>query len=274
MSSPGSRLVPTLAFAATLMLVRGGGTSPVSARSLALEAASGRSSIAAGAGALQAAAPPSQDQIDKQFIAAWIQQPRLNPGAPPSHSSVVVVKFNDWMCPGCKAASEWLKPIIDKYQAMPGALTYVEKDWPWNSACNANVPQTFKGHEASCDAAEAVHLATDRGKRELMAGWLFANQEGMTPDKVRAKAAELLGVKDIAAALALKLPAVRQDVAEGKAVEIRATPTYFVNGIRAADEQGRTIPPHYFDLAIQYELSKNTKSTAAKAPTKTPTKKS
>jgi len=216
-------------------------------------------------GSGQAAAPPAQDQLDKQFIAAWAQQPRVNPGAPASHSSVVVVKFNDWMCPGCKAASEAMKPIIDKYLAMPGALSYFEKDWPWNSTCNSNVPQTFKGHEASCDAAASVRLAADHGKRELMAGWLFANQEGMTPEKVRAKAGELLGVKDIAAALVLKLPAVRQDVADGKAAEIRATPTYFINGVRASDQDGRMIPPHYIELGIQYELSKNAKPAAKKS---------
>src|SRR5262245_14777203 len=100
MSSPRSRLVLTLALATALALVWLVWTSSASTRASAV-AASGPSPSAPGVGSGQAAAPPAQDQLDKQFIAAWAQQPRVNPGAPASHSSVVVVKFNDWMCPGC-----------------------------------------------------------------------------------------------------------------------------------------------------------------------------
>lgn len=216
------------------------------------------SSVIVAASALLAGSQ-SQEQYDKQFLDQWAVQPRVNTGVPASRAAVLVVKYNDWMCPGCKMAHESFKPILEKYQAKPGTLDYVEKDWPWNTECNSAALQTFKGHEASCDAAVAVRLAADRGKRDTMIAWLFANQEGMTPDKVRAKTTEMLGVKDFAAAFASKLPAIRKDIADGQAIKIQSTPTYYVNGIRAGDQQGRTLPPHYFDLAIQYELTRNTK---------------
>ena len=118
------------------------------------------------------------------------------------------------------------------------------------------------GHEAACDAAVAVRLAADRGKRDLMVSWLYANQpetpaaRQTMPDRVKAKTIEMLGIKDYEAAYALTLPAIRKDVSDGQAVGIRGTPTYFINGVRAADEQGGTLPIHFMELAIQYELTK------------------
>ena len=208
-------------------------------------------------------AQTSQADLDVSFLDAWKQQIRVKLTVPASRAKVVVVKFNDWMCPGCRAAAAAFAPLLAKYEAMPGALQYVEKDWPWNTNCNAVIPQTFGGHEASCEAAAAVRLAADRGQREAMAAWLFANQPGETDaaraamhGRIRAKAAELLAVKDFDAAYALKLPDIRKDVAEGQALNIRSTPTYFINGIRAVGANEGTIPPHYFELALKYEFEK------------------
>jgi protein-disulfide isomerase len=203
-----------------------------------------------------------QSELDRRFLEAWAQQRRVDVGVPAAGAKVVIVKFNDWMCPGCKFWYENLKPILAKYEAKPGAIKYVEKDWPWNSKCNAAVSQTIPGHEASCDAAAAVRIAADHGKREIMLEWLYANQpetpeaRQTMPDRVRAKAAELLGVKDFPAAAVLKMPLIAKDVADGRAADVRSTPTYFINGIRAADEQGGVIPIHYFDIAIQFELER------------------
>jgi protein-disulfide isomerase len=186
---------------------------------------------------------PSQDELDKQFLAAWAQQIRADVRVPAAGAKLVVVKFNDWMCPGCRLAYQEFKPLLAKYQAMPGVLKYVEKDWPWNTACNQAATQTFGGHEASCNAAAVVRLAAGRGKRDLMIDWLFANQ--------------MLGVTDFAAAYAATLPEVRKDVADGIALNIRSTPTYFINGIRAVGADESTIPGHYFELALRYEYQKN-----------------
>ena len=204
----------------------------------------------------------TQAELDAQFLDAWKLQKHETLIVPPTRAKLVVVKFNDWMCPGCRAAAETFAPILAKYSSLPGALLYVEKDWPWNVNCNAGTTATFPGHEASCDAAAAVRLAADRGKREAMATWLFANQpeadaaRKTMPDRVRAKAAEILGVKDFDAASALKLPDIRKDVAEGRALGIHSTPTYFVNGVRAVGADEGTIPAHYFELALKYEFDK------------------
>jgi len=200
---------------------------------------------------------------DARFLQAWSQMPRLSLIAPPGPGKVVIVKFNDWMCPGCKYWYDTLKPVLAKYQSTPGAIKYVEKDWPWNSTCNGAVNQTFVGHEASCAAAAAVRLAADKGKREQMIEWLYSNQpetpalRQTMPDRVKAKVAEMLGVKDFAAAYAAKLPDIKKDVSEGIAVQIKSTPTYFINGVRASQPDNSTITLHYMELAIGEELKRN-----------------
>lgn len=204
----------------------------------------------------------TQEELDKRFLDAWAQQPRVNVGVPAGTAKVVIVKFNDWMCPGCKYWYQQLKPLLAKYQTPPGAVKYVEKDWPWNAQCNAAVTQTIPGHEAACAAAAAVRLAGERGKRDMMAEWLYANQpetpaqRQMMVDRVRAKVDELLGIKDFGPGYNAKLVDIKRDVSDGMAAGIRSTPTYFINGVRAAGPDGSMIPLHYFELAIQHELKK------------------
>ncbi len=127
-----------------------------------------------------AAAPPkpvSQD-MEKLFADAWAQQPRVDLGVPADGAKVVVVKFNDWLCPACKAAEISYKPVFEKYQTEdPGAVKLVIKDWPWNSECNFRVTSTIHGHEGACAAAAAVRMAPDLKSREAMIDWLFTNQQ-------------------------------------------------------------------------------------------------
>src|SRR5947207_2542384 len=85
-----------------------------------------------------------QSDVDKRFLDMWAQQPRVTLPVTAGGAKVVIVKFNDWMCPGCKVWYQQLKPVLAKYQAAsPGAIKYVEKDWAWNSQCNAVVRQTI-----------------------------------------------------------------------------------------------------------------------------------
>jgi len=218
--------------------------------------------------AQQAPAPPpvSQD-MQKAFTDAWALQPRVDLGIPPDGAKVVIVKFNDWLCPACKAAAQFYQPVLDKYQKeSPGAVKYVVKDWPWNASCNFNVATTLHGHEGSCAAAAAVRMALDRGKGDAMIDWLFANQQHLTElglaggsataDAIQTQAQQMLGVPDWNGEYARKVAEIRRDVADGGALKVQSTPTFFVNGVRAADGNGNFLPPQYFDLAISLEIGK------------------
>lgn len=195
---------------------------------------------------------PSAEQT-KDFADAWAKQPRVDLGIPANGAKVIVVKFNDYQCPGCGQTHEWYKPVLAKFEkSHPGAVKYVLKDWPWHSRCNFNTQATM--HAGACEAAAAVRMARDRGKakEDEMETWLYGNQATMNPATVKAAAERILGVKDFEKEYNAKLPDIRRDVADGGALSIRSTPTLFINGVRIE----ALMPPAYFELAIQLELNK------------------
>jgi uncharacterized membrane protein/protein-disulfide isomerase len=206
--------------------------------------------------------------VETKFTEIWRQQPRVDLGVPADGAKVVIVKFNDWMCPACKSWQEVYKPVIDKYaQANPGAVRLVYKDYPWNVGCNFKIPQTFVGHDASCVAAVAVRLARDHGKAEEMIGWLFDNQQRLGEDshppsagtdEVKAHVLQLVGPGvDFDHEYAARVGDVRRDVTDGSLLNVQSTPTYYINGIRTSDERGNNMPPQYIDLAIKLELQRS-----------------
>jgi protein-disulfide isomerase len=195
---------------------------------------------------------PSGDAREN-FASAWAQQPRVDLGIPADGAKVIIVKFNDYECGACRQAHELYKPALAKFAAShPGAVKYVVKDYPWDMSCNFNSSQTIRGHEAACYAAGAARMARDRGKFEEMETWLFANQ-GATPAAVRDITAKMLDVKDFDKEYALKLPDIRRDIADGGALLVNGTPTFYINGVKLP---GGLIPPAYFELAIELELKK------------------
>ena len=177
----------------------------------------------------------------------------MNLGIPADGAKVIVVKWNDYQCPGCRETHEWYKPILAKFQkSHPGAVKYVVKDWPWHSRCNFNTQATM--HPGACEGAAAVRMARDRGKakEEEMEAWLYGNQATLSPASVKAAAQTILGVTDFDKEYNAKLADIRRDVADGGALSIRSTPTLFINGVRIE----QLMPPAYFELAIQLELDK------------------
>jgi vitamin-K-epoxide reductase (warfarin-sensitive) len=195
------------------------------------------------------------DNPQERFNEIWAQQPRVDLGIPTDGAKVVIVKFNDWQCPSCKASYYAYKPIIAKYQGTaPGMVKYVTKDYPLNPRCNFSVPQEV--HPAACAAAAAVRLAEEKGKHDDMVEWLFANQGTLTQPLVEDQIKKMVGVTDVAKEYARVLPAIQRDAADGAALQIRFTPTFYVNGVKAEAGEGSWLSPEYFDYAIQYELKK------------------
>ncbi len=139
-------------------------------------------------------------------------------------------------------------------QSNPGAVKYVMKDWPWNASCNF-ATQGIPGHEAACNAAAAARMARDCGREQEMTTWLFGHQE-TTPSAVADAATRILGLGpgEFEKDYALELPNIKQDVADGQALKVRSTPTYFINGVRLPDSQ--LLPPAYFEQAIRLELAR------------------
>jgi thiol-disulfide isomerase/thioredoxin len=201
------------------------------------------------------AAAPTQD-AEVAFREAWLQQPRVDLGIDPEGAKVVIVKFLDYQCPSCRAAHLTYAPVLEQYAAShPGAVRQVARDYPLNSRCNFTM--TTAMHPAACEEAALVRLARDRGQADEVVDWLFSlpNQTIVTPEQIRAEAERRFGVTNFDQVYQEKLPGIRSDVADGAALHVNSTPTYFINGVRAQTEQG-WLPAPYFDLAIKIELDR------------------
>jgi len=164
-------------------------------------------------------------------------------------AKVLVVKFNDFQCPACGQSYLQYKPIFAKYEAEhPGQVKLVLKDYPLNRDCNDALAQSI--HSAACEAAVAVRLAAAHNKTEAMEEWLYTHQPAMTPPSVRQAAHDVGQIADFDARYQSTLSLVKGDVALGRQLGIKSTPTFFINGVKVEG----ALPPQYFDQAIAYEL--------------------
>jgi uncharacterized membrane protein/protein-disulfide isomerase len=205
---------------------------------------------APGAAAAASTAPQPTETQRSEFERWYASQPRVPLIVPAEGAKVLVVKFNDYQCPACGQSYTQYKPIFAKYEAEhPGAVRLVMKDYPLNRDCNDALGQTI--HVAACDAAVAVRLAPS-DKREAMEEWLYAHQPAMTPPSVRQAARDIARIADFDAKYASTLSLVKGDVALGRQLGIKSTPTFFINGVKI--EGG--LPPQYFDQAIGIELQR------------------
>jgi uncharacterized membrane protein/protein-disulfide isomerase len=185
-----------------------------------------------------------------QFETYLSQQPRVPVMAPSDGAAVVILKFNDYQCPGCGQTYRDYKPVLAKWaKQAPGKVKFTAKDYPLERECNQFVGQDL--HLGACEAAVAVRLAREKGKAEAMEEWLYANQPAMNPDTVKKAAATVGGVTDFDARYQATLALVKADVAQGQQLQISGTPTFFVNGMRLPGLRGE-----FFDAAIAWELKR------------------
>jgi uncharacterized membrane protein/protein-disulfide isomerase len=190
---------------------------------------------------------PTQDQRS-EFERWYASQPRVPLIIPADGAKVLVVKFNDFQCPACGQSYGAYKPIFAKYEAEhPGAVRLVLKDYPLNRDCNDNLGQTI--HPAACDAAVAVRLAPS-SRVEAMEEWLYSHQPAMTSPSVRQAARDIGQINDFDTKYPSTLGLVKGDVALGRQLGVKSTPTFFINGVKIEG----ALPPQYFDQAIAYEL--------------------
>jgi len=211
----------------------------------------GRTPAQAQAQANQAVTPPA-DQM-AAWLVEWDKAPREQTGVPADGAKVVMVKFNDFQCPGCREGWVLYKPILDEFaKSHPGAVKFVLKDYPLEPECNFSTPNM--NHFTSCEASAAVRMARGVGKADEMEAWLFNNQTRLIAgvEVVEEGLKQVTGLTNFASEFPKMLPGIRQDVSDGVALQIGGTPTYFVNGVRLT----RNLPPAYIKRAIEHEIQK------------------
>jgi len=205
-------------------------------------------------GAALAALEPSTDQSGDQsseFERWYREQPRVNVPVSSDGAIVLIAKFTDFQCPACGQTHFSYKPIVAKYEAMlPGAVKQVTKHFPLDVECNPSLIRSV--HPGGCLAHAAAVLAGRQGRGVEMEDWLYANQATLNPMTLRMAAGSVGRVENFDTVLPQALQVVKSDVALGRLLNVRVTPTFFVNGVRI--EGG--LQPAFLEAAITYELKK------------------
>jgi uncharacterized membrane protein/protein-disulfide isomerase len=199
--------------------------------------------------AAAAAAPQALDATQQAaFETYYKQQPRVPLPVANDGAKVVIVKFNDYMCPPCKQTYLEYKPVLARWEAAkPGLVKLVVKDYPLDPACNVNTPQGQ--HLGACEAAVAVRLAREKGRADEMEAWLYQNQGTLSRATARQGAREIGRVTNFEERFPKVVELVKGDIALGTQLRVTGTPTFYINGVKLPG-----LRPEFFNAAIEYEL--------------------
>src|SRR5271167_3552071 len=136
------------------------------------------------------------------------------------HARVTLVEYGDFECPSCKVAAMTPKLLLERF---PNKIRFIFRHFPLQEA-----------HPHALMAAEVAEAAGAQGKFWPMHDVLFQNQAHLK-DKDLYRYASELGL-DMARYTAemddhIYLQKVREHIEGGRRSHIRATPTFFVDGV-------------------------------------------
>lgn len=177
----------------------------------------------------------------RQSLQEWqSQSPReieiheaLVMGASPDKAKMIITEFADYRCIHCKTAAPTLKAFVTAHSE-DVRLEFMA--WPLDGECNTSISQA---NGASCLLARAVHCvekATGQGWNAQ--AYVFENQDKfVTKSAVQSLLPEIakaggMDPKDIETCVESPeaKSAIEKQAAIGSALNLRGTPTIFVNG--------------------------------------------
>ena len=152
------------------------------------------------------------------------------PGKGPEDAQVVIIEYSDFECPFCGRLA---RGLADAAKARPDLFRYHFKHYPMDNACNPNITRKF--HDDACAAAKASVCAQEQGRFWELHDEMFANRTRLKGKDLIEYAAKLgIDVERFVACVddPKTLARVQAEIAEGKALGVGGTPTFFVNGWR------------------------------------------
>ena len=147
-----------------------------------------------------------------------------------SGATVQLVVFGDYQCPYCARAAPALDKVLDHYGAR-ASLVY------------KHFPLSF--HKQARSAAVAALCAKDQGRFWEMHDQLYADQ-GHLADEMWAVYADRIGLDVRAFSRCMDSGThedqINQEMNEGRAINVRGTPSIFINGRPFESPAGYTFP--------------------------------
>ena len=137
-----------------------------------------------------------------------------------SNAAVTLVEYGDFECPNCKQAAPVVKHLLTRFA---GRIRLVYRHFPLEEV-----------HPHALHAALASEAAGAQHKFWQMHDQLFENQVHLKEDQLRYYA-QLLEVDitryDADMIDEIYLQRVREHIESGEQSGVRATPTFFINGV-------------------------------------------
>ena len=173
-----------------------------------------------------------------------------SPGFGPEDAEVVVVEFSDFQCPHCERLASNLKAAARK---APEAFRYHFKHYPMDHACNPAITKPF--HANGCRTAYAAECARQQGRFWEMHDAMFEHRAALEAEDLQKYARGVgLDVDRWAACIEDDQTKARvlADIEQGRALGVRGTPTFFVNGFR---QEGGLPPESLLSLVEQAQAA-------------------
>ena len=145
--------------------------------------------------------------------------PDDDPSRGAASAPITIVEFSDFQCPFCTRAEDTIDQVLAQYG---DRVRLVFRDFPLSI------------HPLAEGAAIAADCAREQGKYWEMNRALYANQSKLSAPDLAATAATLgLDVERFNACMASpeSRAEVAKDTADGQALGISGTPTFFINGV-------------------------------------------
>jgi len=168
-----------------------------------------------------------------------VQVEAKGPAMGPADAKVTIVEFSDFQCPFCSRAKEVVDKVMADYK---GKVRLVFRDYP------------LPFHDKATKAAEAGQCANEQKKFWEMHDYMFANQDGLAVEQLKAGAkSKGLDAKQFDACLDSGKFAsnVQEDLKAGQALGVEGTPHFFINGRVLSGAQ----PYEKFKEVIDSELA-------------------
>lgn len=151
----------------------------------------------------------------------------------PANAPVQVVVFSDFECPFCKRAAFTLQDAVRPY---PEHVSLTFKNYPLDSSCNPALEQPM--HPNACKLAQLGYCAQLKGKfwqyHDLVYFELQDKGLNRSIAEIGSDMKPVFSNNEIRDCLAssASLDNTKQDVTLGNSLDIRSTPTVFINGKR------------------------------------------
>jgi len=142
-----------------------------------------------------------------------------HPSKGPANAPITIVEFSDFECPYCSGLHPTLQRVEAAYK---DKIRIVYRQFPLNAI-----------HPRAQKAAEASLCANEQGKFWQLHDVMFMDQQKLTVDDLKAKAAALsMDAQAFASCLdsGKHAAAIRDSIIEGSKAGVDGTPALFING--------------------------------------------